>query len=68
MKSLLKAFVLICLIIVSKIAKDQKMTLTLPQATVPSEIFSKNIDKSNLNKAVYAPVSVKYEKSGLELN
>ena len=67
MKFLLKFFVLVFLIVVSKLAKDQKVTLPVPQASGPSEIFTQHIDKTNL-KVQYAPVSAKFEKSELRLN
>ncbi|MBK0404441.1 hypothetical protein I5M27_15690 [Adhaeribacter sp. BT258] len=73
MKFVLKVLVLVCLIVMSKLAKDEAITLQAPVATTADTqesdaFFTSNVERSPIAERQHSPVSVKFEKGSLQLN
>ncbi|MFC5270575.1 hypothetical protein [Adhaeribacter terreus] len=73
MKFVLKVLVLVCLIVMSKLAKNETITLQTPVAKMQetqetNTVFTNNIERSPIAEKEHSPVSVKFEKGSLQLN
>ena len=70
MKFVLKVFVLVCLIVISKLAKDEAVALEKPLAETgkANAIFTNHLQRSPLAERHRAPLSVKIERSSLQFN
>jgi len=62
MKSVLKVFVLICLIVISKLTKDEAVALQKPfaKARPTNEVFTNTIEHSQIAERPHAPVSTRF--------
>lgn len=69
MKFVLKVLVLVCLIVVSKLAKDESVELHQP---ITGKIISTPVFTSNIQEPIAerqpSTVSVKFEKGNLQVN
>ena len=70
MKFVLKVFVLVCLVVLSKLSKDEAKALQKPVAkkVSPEAIFTSQAQRAPLAERTRSAVSVKFEKGSLQIN
>ena len=70
MKSVLKVLVLVCLVVISKLAKDESIGLQKPIAskTEVTPVFTSNLQETPVIEKRPSAFSVKFVKSSLQVN
>ena len=72
MKFILKVLVLVCLVVVSKLAKDEALALRKPSSekAASNAIFINHtaVSRAPLGETNRGAVSIKFEKSALQIN
>ena len=70
MKFVLKVLVLVCLVVLSKLAKEESMELQKPIARKADStpVFTSSIRETPIEVSQPSTISVKFEKSSLQLN
>ena len=70
MKFVLKVLVLVCLVVMSKLDKDESMELPkqIASKTEPTSVFTSNIRETPVVERQSSAISVKFEKGSLQIN
>ena len=70
MKFVLKVLVLVCLVVMSKLAKDESMgsQKQIARKTESTPIFTSNVQETPIEVKEPSSVSVKFEKGSLQIN
>jgi hypothetical protein len=70
MKFVLKVLVLVCLVVMSKLAKEESLELETPMAgkTEATPVFTNNIRETPISQTRTSNLSVRFVKGTLQIN